>query len=76
MIGAIALGLLQMVSIKFGGTVWKYFDSYLRTRSRGIPSARTVKRVLSGFLPGIFSKVASSGIIREIQERILSDDRT
>lgn len=71
MTGAIALGLLQIVSIKFNRTVWNNFDAYLRTRSRGIPSERTVKSVLSGFLPDIFSKVASSGVIREIQDRIL-----
>jgi hypothetical protein len=75
MIGAIALGLLQIVSIKYNATVWNHFDAYLRTRSRGIPSERTVKRVLSGFLPHIFSKVASSGVIREIQARILSGGR-
>ncbi len=75
MIGAISLGLLQLVSIKFNNTVWNHFDSYLRTRSRQLPSERTVKHVLSSFLFHIISKVASSGIMREIQCLILAKNR-
>ncbi len=67
MTGAIALRLLRIVSIKYNETVWNRFDAYLRTRSRGIPSERTVKSVLAGFPPDIFSRVATSGVIREIQ---------
>ncbi len=74
-IGAIALGQPRMVSIKFNRTVWNRFDAYLRTRSRGIPSERTVESALSGSMPHIFSKVASGGAVREIQERILSGGR-
>ncbi len=70
MIGAIALGLLQLVSIKFNTTVWNHFELYLRTRSRQLPSERTVKHVLSSFLGHIILKVASSGIMREIQSLI------
>ena len=70
MIGAISLGLLQLVSIKFHKTVWNHFESYLRTRSRELPSERTVKHVLSGCLCHIILRVASSGIMREIQSLI------
>ncbi len=72
MMGAIALGLLQLISIKFNKTVWKYYDAFLRTRSRELPSERTVKYVISGFLCNIFWKLASSGVIRKIQNRILT----
>ena len=72
MIAAISLGLLQLVSIKFQKTVWNHFESYLRTRSRELPSERTVKHVLSGFLCHIILRVASSGIMREIQS-VISD---
>lgn len=71
MTAAIALGLLQLVSIKFHKTIWNHFGAYLRTRSRDIPSERTVKYVLSGFLRDIMMKVAFRGIVAKIQRRIL-----
>ncbi|MCP4368198.1 MAG: hypothetical protein GY797_08855, partial [Deltaproteobacteria bacterium] len=74
MMSVIALGLLQLVSIKFDTTVWNNFGAYLRTRSREIPSERTVKYVLSGFLCNIRLKVASRGIMHDIQKRISKAD--
>jgi hypothetical protein len=70
MIGAISHGLLQLVSIKYHKTVWNHFGLYLRTRSRELPSERTVKHVLSGCLGHIILRVASCGIMREIQSLI------
>jgi len=43
MSGAIALGLLQLISLKYQNSVWSEFQGFLRTRSRTVPSERTVK---------------------------------
>jgi hypothetical protein len=59
MMGAISLGLLQIISIKFHETIWKYFDVYLRTRSRILPSERTVKVVIAQLL--LFDLMDSAG---------------
>jgi hypothetical protein len=42
MLCAISLGLLQIISIKFHKTIWNHYDSFLRTRSRELPSERRV----------------------------------
>ena len=44
--GAIALGLLQLISLKFEQSVWSYYAGFLRTKSRDLPSERTVKSVM------------------------------
>jgi hypothetical protein len=67
MMSAIALGLLQILSIKFKETIWGYFDVYLRTQSRKLPSERTVKYVISRFLVRDLCRSASSAIIQEIK---------
>jgi hypothetical protein len=46
MLGCIAVGLLQLVALKFHEQVWDSFHLFLRTRSRALPSERTVKAVL------------------------------
>jgi hypothetical protein len=45
MLGAISLGLLQLIALKYTQNVWDHFDAFLRTRSRSLPSERTVKYV-------------------------------
>jgi hypothetical protein len=67
MIGAISLGLLQILAIKFNDTVWKHFDAYLRTQSRNLPSERTVKYVISCLLIRDLCTSAPSAIIRKIK---------
>ena len=74
MMGAISLGLLQLISLKFNKTFWNYHDSYLRTKSRRLPSERTVKGVVSIFLKYNFLKLANGGLTRKIQDLILDED--
>lgn len=69
MLGAVALGLLQLIALKHQKTVWKNFEGFLRTRSRQLPSERTVKSVVSNLLVRNLLCSAPDGIIREIQER-------
>jgi len=71
MSGAIATGLLQLISLKFQTKVWDNFTAYLRTRSRDLPSERTVKHVVSRMLTQDMDKIAPSVIIREIQKNWL-----
>ena len=59
MLGCIAVGLLQLVALKFPDQVWDGFRMFLRTRSRTLPSERTVKAVLGQELARHFRHVAS-----------------
>jgi hypothetical protein len=59
MLGCIALGLLQLVALKFPQQVWQGFTMFLRTRSRALPSERTVKAVIGQELARNFHNVAS-----------------
>jgi hypothetical protein len=59
MLGCIAVGLLQLVALKFPEQVWDGFRMFLRTRSRALPSERTVKAVLGQELVRNFHNVAS-----------------
>jgi hypothetical protein len=59
MLGCIAVGLLQLVALKFPEQVWDGFRMFLRTRSRTLPSERTVKAVLGQELVQNFRNVAS-----------------
>jgi len=71
MLGAIALGLLQLIALKFPQAVWEHSDFYLRTRSRSLPSERTVKAVMARILIGNLFIVAPVAIMREIRKRYL-----
>lgn len=59
MLGCIALGLLQLVALKFPHQVWRGFKSFLRTRSRALPSERTVKAVVAQEVARNFRNAAS-----------------
>ncbi|MDM8526286.1 hypothetical protein QUF80_23150 [Desulfococcaceae bacterium HSG8] len=70
MLGAIAQGLLQMISLRFRTSVWDHFDIFIRTRSRVLPSERTVRNVITRLLiTDIFLSSAPGAIIREIRTR-------
>jgi hypothetical protein len=47
MLGCMALGLLQLIALKFDSHIWSAFSCFLRTRRRALPSERTVKAVLA-----------------------------
>jgi hypothetical protein len=67
MLGAIALGLLQLIALKFTPAIWQQHVGFLRTRSRTLPSERTVKQVITPLVVRDFLNPASNGIIREIR---------
>jgi len=73
MLGAISLGLLQIIAIKFSDSIWSRFDAFLRTRSRQLPSERTVKNVIARLLLSNFLTFAPSAIMREIRERYFEE---
>ncbi len=75
MIGAIALGLLQLISVKYEISVWKKFKGFLRTRSRKLPSERTVKFVIADLLVRDLFSFATGAVIREIQGYIFTKKR-
>jgi len=70
-IGAIALGLLQLIALTFSSEIWNKFDAFLRTRSRDIPSERTTKMVIANLLIRDFLNLAPTAIMREIRTKII-----
>jgi len=70
-LGAIALGLLQLISLQFSEKIWKSFDFFLRTRSRQVPSERTTKMVMAHLLVKDFLHLAPSATMREIRDKVL-----
>lgn len=73
MLGAISLGILQLIALKFPRSIWEHFDVYLRTRSREIPSERTVKCVIGSMLIRNIFISAPIGIIRIIRAQYLAN---
>ena len=69
MTAAISLGFLQLIALKYKNSVWNQFDGYLRTRSRVLPSERTVKSVARNLLVRNLFSFASGGIMHKIQNR-------
>jgi len=70
-IGAITLGLHQLIATLFSAEIWHQYEGFLKTRSREIPSERTTKNVLAGLLVRDFLNVAPSAIMRKIRSTIL-----
>ena len=69
MLGAICLGLLQMIALKYTDVIWSQFEGFLRTRSREIPSERTVRIVISNLLITNFRSLAPAAILQKIRDR-------
>ena len=69
MTGAIALGLLQLISLKFEQSIWSYYAGFLKTKSRDLPSERTVKSVMEVLLSRNLISFAPGAIMREIIQR-------
>ena len=69
MTGAVALGLLQLIAIKYKNSVWSRFEGFLRTRSRELPSERTVKSVIGNLLIKDLLSLAPGAVMREILKR-------
>jgi len=68
-IGAVSIGLLQIIALKYTDSVWSRFDGFLRTRSRAVPSERTVRFVVADMLTSNYRSLAPTGILREIRDR-------
>ncbi len=68
LLGAISLGILQLLALKFSKNVWRCFHWYLRSRSRQLPSVRTVKAVLSRQIVEDFGSVACHATMQELRE--------
>jgi hypothetical protein len=67
MLGCVALGLMQLIALKFGDRVWDRFECFLRTRSRSLPSERTVREVLARELLKDIHGVAPSAEMQQIR---------
>ncbi len=68
MVAGIALGLMKLIALQFPQQVWGQFRWFLRSRSRELPSARTVKAVLACQLQDEFRNLACHAIMREIRD--------
>jgi hypothetical protein len=75
MLAAIALGLLQLIALKFPVEVWGPSHGFLRTRSRSLPSERTVKDVVAHMVREDFLAVAPSATMQEIRDRFLANEK-
>jgi len=73
MLGSISVGLLQLISLKFTDSIWNRFDAFLRTRSRELPSERTVKHVISRLILRDFLTSAPRAIMQEIIQRFFGE---
>jgi len=69
MLGAISLGLLEMIALRYTNSIWNCYDGFLRTRSRELPSERTVKHVIGRLILRDFLTSAPRAIMREIREQ-------
>lgn len=67
MLSCVALGLLQLLALKFGDGIWSRFHGFLRTRSRSTPSERTVRAVLCSELTQDMHGVACSAMLQQIR---------
>jgi hypothetical protein len=76
MLGCIALGILQLIAIKYSQTVWDQFEGFLRTRSRTTPSERTVKYVIARLVIKDFLISSKNEVMRIIVERYFGDKQS
>ena len=73
MLAAIALGVLPLIALKCSPQVWGRFQTFLRTRSRHLPSERTVKDVVGHLVLEDLLGVTPSATMQEIRDRFLAD---
>jgi hypothetical protein len=69
LMGGIAQGVLQLISLKYKKEVWKKSFAFIRTKSRELPSERTVKQLIAPLIVCNFINLAKNGIMREIHKR-------
>ena len=68
----IAQGILQLIALKFGESVWQQNTHYLRTQSRELPTERTVKHVFAAILNQQLFNVQQTGIIQKIRAQLMA----
>jgi hypothetical protein len=64
---AIAHGLLQLIALRFTTEVWQHHTLYLRTRSRALPSEKTVQQVLAPLMVEQLINLPPNSIIAKIR---------
>lgn len=67
----IAHGLLQLIALRFAAEVWQHHTLYLRTRSRALPSEKTVQQVLAPLMVKQLLILAPNSIIATIRRYFL-----
>jgi len=67
----IAQGLLQLIALRFGAEVWQHHQFYLRTRSRALPSEKTVRQVLAPLVIKQLLHLPQNSIITKIRRAFL-----
>ncbi len=72
---AIAQGLLQLIALKFTDSVWQQHSLYLRTKSRDLPSEKTVKQVFSSMVTQQLFILHKNGIIQKIRQLFMSQSK-
>jgi len=64
---AIAHGLLQLIALRFSTEVWQHHTLYLRTRSRALPSEKTVRQVLAPLMVRQLLNLPPNSLIAKIR---------
>ena len=64
---SIAVGLLQQIALTQSDTVWAHQQLYLRTKSRDLPSEKTVRQILQPLLLDHFFRLDSPGLMAPIR---------
>lgn len=65
-LGCVALGILQLMALKFPQQILDQFQQFLRTPPRGIPSEGVVKVVLANLLQEQFGRVTPGATLGRI----------
>ncbi len=68
---AIAHGLLQLIALRFASEVWQHHTLYLRTRSRSLPSEKTVQHVLATLVVKQLLQLPPNSIIAKIRRYVV-----
>jgi hypothetical protein len=66
MCGLIATGILQICALKFPKETWAQHNFFIRTKSRALPSEKTVKMILAPRLISIFINVSKQADFMKI----------
>ena len=74
-LAAIAQGLLQLIALKFQDTIWRKNHYFLRTKSREMPSEKTVKQLIAPLLIFNFLNLSVHGTMREIRYYFFGENR-